>query len=297
MRYPQIVLTTAALVVFPLGGLGQVVTPGRTSAGAVQLPSPSLRAAQTTVVFVGEVTEVERETVDVPAYRGADYTVKYKVAVVKIDEPIIGGKGLTKIRVGFPAAAPAALPPVPGYFVTSLARGQEGCFFLNPSSDGDFYVFASGGAMDKKDKNFAKSLDEVKKAAKILDDPVTALKSKGLDDRFQAALVLLERYRTNRTGKPANREPVPEEENKLILSLLGELPWQAKDTKPRPAEGGPAPNRSDLWYMVLSDLTGFRPPTIPRGASLTDRATAWDEATSAYLKDNIDKIKLKRVAK
>ena len=107
MRYPQFVLTTAALVVFSLSGFGQVVTPGRTSTGAVQLPSPSMRAAQTTVVFVGKVTEIEPETIDVPAYRGADYKVKYKVAIVKVDEPIIGAKGLTKVRVGFPAEAPS----------------------------------------------------------------------------------------------------------------------------------------------------------------------------------------------
>jgi hypothetical protein len=148
----------------------------------------------------------------------------------------------------------------------------------------------------KSDKNYAKELEDVKKVAKILDDPVAALKAKDIEDRYRAASILLERYRTNHSGKPATREPIPAEENKLILSLLQELPWQPKDPKPRPASDPVPPSRSALWYMVQQDLLAFKQPMIPPlkgGDPPADRNKFWEDATSAYLKDNIEKIKLK----
>ena len=160
------------------------------------------------VVVVGKVIDVEKDTVEVSQYRGApkDRRVTYKVAVVKIEEPLVGGRGLTQYRVGFPAdflsndTPRVSVSPV-------LAVGQEACFFLSRHFEGDFYVLSYGTSIDKKDKSYAKELEEIKKVAKILDDPIAALKAKELDDRFQAAYVLLERYRLNLSGKPANREP------------------------------------------------------------------------------------------
>jgi hypothetical protein len=254
---------------------------------------------QTAVVVLGKVVNVEKDSVFINRYRGApkDQKVEYKIATVRIEEPLIGGRGLTQFRVGFPAdASTAALPPLPGRGPLTLTVDQEGCFFLNPHNEGDFYVLARGPLI-KSDKNYAKELEDVKKVAKILNDPVAALKAKDIEDRFRAASVLLERYRTNRSGKSTLREAVPAEENNLILALMVELPWQPKDTKPRLASDPVAPSRSALWYTIQQDLVGFKQPTVAPSASAADRNKIWEDATTTYLKDNIEKIKLRGYTK
>src|SRR5205823_691826 len=102
---------------------------------------------------------------------------------------------------------------------------------------------------------------DIKKVGKIINDPVAALKSTELDERFQAAYVMVQRYQMNRNGKATSREPIPEAENKLILKTLAELPWQATEGKP-PASGLAAPCRSTLWFMVQQDMIGFKQPVF-----------------------------------
>jgi hypothetical protein len=262
--------------------------------------TPARLSLQSAAVVVGKVVDIEKDSVFVSRYRGApkDQKVEYKIATVRILDPLIGGKGLTQFRVGFPAdASTGALPQLPGRGPAALTPDLEGCFFLNQHHEGDFYVLASGGPLIKNDKNYVKELEDIKKVAKVLDDAVAALKAKDVEDRFRAASVLLERYRTNRSGKPAAREPIPEDENKLILALLQELPWQAMDTKTRPASDPVPPSRSALWYSIQQDLGGFRQPTIAPGTSAAERNKILDEATASYLKANIEKIKLKGYTK
>lgn len=286
--------------------------------GAVK---PGLKASQADVVVLGKVVEVEKDPVEATPYKGApkDQKVSYKVAVVKVEEALIGGKGLTQFRVGFPAEAPAAgaepTPPVPpggpvpavrpirrGFGPVGLAAGMEGCFFLARHHEGDFYVLANNGTaapLLKKADAYAKELEEVKKTAKTLEDPVAALKAKELDDRFQAAYTLLQRYQMN-TGGATAREPIPDEENKLILKLLAELPWQADNSKPRTGSDPVPPSRAALWGMIVPIDSGFKQPTIQPvkpGDPPVDYNKVMDEATSAFLKSNGDKIKIKRWAK
>lgn len=179
---------------------------------------------------------------------------------------------------------------------------MEGCFFLARHHEGDFYVLANNGTaapLLKKDDNYAKQVEEVKKVAKIFEDPVAALKAKELDDRFQAAQTLLQRYQMN-TGGASAREPIPAEENKLIVKLLTELPWQADLSKPRTGSDPVPPSRQMLWNMLNPMDTGFKQPTVQPvkpGDPPVDYNKVMDEATGAYLKANGDKVKIKRWAK
>lgn len=277
-------------------------------------PQPGQVAIQSDVIVIGKVVEIEKDTVEATQYKGApkDAKMTYKIAVVKIQEAIVGGKGLTQFRVGFPDGASAPQPPVgkPGlarplparFAPVALTEGMEGCFFLNPHHDGDFYVIASNGMgapLNKKDENYAKQLEEVKKVAKIIDDPVSGLKAKELDDRYQAAMITLQRYQMNRSGGTA-REAIPAEENKLILALLKELPWQPKQDQPRTGSDPVPPSRSQLWYMINPQEFGFKQPAFPKqkpGDPPVDFNKIMDDATLAFLKDNADKIKIKRFAK
>jgi hypothetical protein len=280
--------------------------------------TPAAQAANADVIVVGKVTEVENDAVEVSPYKGApkDQKASFKVAVLKVDEALLGGSGLTRFRVGFPADAPAAAapptsdaPPVavrpglarirrPGMAApVALTAGMEGCFVLTRHPEGDFYVLAAGAPLQKKDEKYAKDLEQVKKVVKAIDDPVTALKAKDLDDRFQAAQVVLQRYQTPR-GSNA-REPIPAEENKLIVALLDELPWQPKDGAPARAGGEVAPSRSALWYLINPAELGFKQPQPqPQrpGDPPVDFNHVMDEATSKFLKENAEKVKIRRFA-
>src|ERR1043166_1668706 len=74
-----------------------------------------------------------------PPIPGSTAKVSYQIVSLKIDDAILGGKGLTHLRVGFAVrsgAAGAAAGPelrvgVGGVIADPrLEVGQEGCFFL-----------------------------------------------------------------------------------------------------------------------------------------------------------------------
>ncbi len=286
-------------------------------------PKPGALAGQSDIVVLGKVVEVEKDAVEATAYKGAPKgeKVTYKIAVVKIEEAIIGGKGLTQFRVGFPeGAAVDGRPPTPpnpgvagvairirpgggrGLAPVALTAGTEGVFFLSQHHDGDFYILAYNGMaapLSKKDENFKKELEAVKKVAKTIDDPVSALKAKELDERYAAAMLILQRYNQSRTGGTA-REAIPAEENKLLVALMMELPWQAKFDKPRTGSDPVPPSRSQLWYMINPNEQGFKQPVIKPakpGEPQPDYNKILEDATTAFLKDNAEKIKIKRFVK
>ncbi|MBO0700532.1 MAG: hypothetical protein J2P46_19200 [Zavarzinella sp.] len=273
--------------------------------------SPTSRAVQAELVVVGKVAEIEKDTIDAPAYAGApkDQKTTYKVAVVKIEDRLIGAGGLTQLRVGFPADAPAAgVPPAdlpaggrvprlrPGRNAVALTAGFEGCFMLDPLPGADFYVLSGyGGPLDKKGEAYAKQLEAIRKLVKAINDPVAALKAKDLDDRFLAAHAILTRYQKG-TGRPGGPPgvPVSEEENKLLLNLLLELPWLPKPDAVSKVEGMPPPSRSALWPLMHPHVLGFRVPKAEPGVDANKRM---DDATTAFLKENRDRIKIKTYEK
>jgi hypothetical protein len=284
--------------------------------------TPAASAANADAVVVGKVTEVEKDPVEATAYPGApeDQKVSYKVAVLKVDEALLGAGGVTRFRVGFPADAPAAgEPPAggpgrpapvggpgglgrirrPGPTAVALTAGMDGCFCLTRHHGADFYVLV-GVPLLKKNDNFAKELEQVKKVTKAIDDPVAALKAKDLADRFRAAQVILQRYQTPRGQRPGRlpaREPIPDEETKLIVALLKELPWQPKTPVAGPGEQ--PPSRSALWYQINPAELGFKQPTVPArkaGDPPVDFNKIMDDATEKFLSDNGEKIKIKRYA-
>jgi hypothetical protein len=283
-------------------------------------PRPAAMAVSADVIILGKVIEIEKDTVDATPYKGApkEQAITYKIAVVKIDESLMGGKGLTQFRVGFPADAgpPAAgpgepggpgVPPAVGRLgrpgrigggAVALTTNMEGCFFLAQHHNGDFYIMAGGfgSPLLKKDEAYAKELVNVKKVVKTLDDPVAALKQKDLPERFAAAQILLQRYQTPRAGTTV-REAIPAEENKLLLALLAELPWLPDPTKPVGPSDPPVPSRSALWYSINPNEFGFKAPQPqPQkpGDPPVDYNKVLDEATLKFLKDSSDKIQIRR---
>jgi hypothetical protein len=285
---------------------GTYVVTNTVMAGPGGYPSPVPRG--TDVVIVGKVVEVDRDDVEVVPYRGApkERMLKYKVATVQIEDRVLGAGGITRIRVGYLANAngfaggihtPVALTATnggrpPG--VVTVAPGLEGCFALAKHPNADFYVVV-GAPTYKKDSGFAKEVDRLKKYARTIDDPVAALKAKDLNDRFDAAQILLQRYLMPQGS--SKREPVPDEENMLLVALLTDLPWVPADGKRTRADGRIAPHRAALWYSINPGEFGFTRPNPPKrnpGDPPPNMDKLMDEATTKFLTENGDKIKLKR---
>lgn len=267
-------------------------------------PSPVPRGAD--VVIAGKVVEVDRDEVEIAPYRGApkERMLKYKVANLQIEDRILGAGGITRIRVGFPAdarptfAVTATVAAVtdgvrPSGTVT-LAAGTEGCFALAKHPNADFYVIV-GPPTYKKDSNYAKEVDKLKKYGRAISDPVAALKAKDLDDRFEAAQIILQRYLIPQGSN--RREAVPEEETKLLVALLKELPWVPADGKRTRADGKIVPHRAALWYTLNPGELGFKRPDPPKrnpDDPPPNFDKLMDEATTKFLNENGDKIKLRR---
>jgi hypothetical protein len=292
--------------------IGLMVVSSAAGGFGIGPPKPSTVAMTADVVVVGKITEMESDPVEAvpvgyrPPAPKSQFDkpkipkVSYKIVVLKIEDPLIGAKGLTQLRVGVPEAVPGprgGRPPI------VPAVGQEGCFFLTRHSAGEFYVHSSGfgvAPLLKKNPNYEKELADIKTVAKAIDDPVGALKAKKVEDRFIAALTILGRNarivpKQDADGR-AVTDDIPAEENKLILDLLLELPWAPKGALPGNLSYAP-PSRSVLWPYVGAEKYGFKAPPERRskpGQSPPDVAKQWDEATTAFLKENLDKIKLQK---
>jgi hypothetical protein len=276
---------------------------------------PGFRAAGPSypnVAVVAKVVEVEPDVVEVAPFRGApkERMLRYKVAIMKIDDPLIGASGITRVRVGFPADASAPSPGdggsgrpravtatvmiAPTGTGIALSAGMEGCFSLAKHANADFYVL-SGLPVQKSHPSFAKEVDRLKKYARATNDPVAALKAKDLDERFEAAQIILQNYLTPRGSNV--REPVPDEENRLLVALLTELPWVPPGGNRVRADGRMIPHREVLWYKINPGELGFKRPEMPKrapGDPPPDLNKLMDEATAKFLKEYAHKIKLKR---
>ena len=297
----SLVVATVVLTVLPAPAQAKrlIAAPAR----------PGDLVVEADAVVLGKVIEIDKDEVVATPFPGApkDQVISYKVAVLKVEDTLAGGKGLTQYRVGFPANA-APVPAGPGRVrrpvlePVALTAGQEGCFLLVRHHEADFYILVPNSKpLVKADKAYETEFAEVKKTAKALEDPVAALKAKELADRFWAGYVLLQKYGQAKPGKggrlPA-REPVPAEENKLILRLMADLPWASDSPLARGGPGQP-PSRAALWAFVNQDEVGFKPPEpkpFQPGDPPVDFNKVLDELTGKFLKANADKIVLKRYA-
>ncbi|WP_157368892.1 hypothetical protein [Zavarzinella formosa] len=270
---------------------------------AVPVPTkPVTQAMQAGVIVLGKVAEIEKDTVWVAPYRGAgkEQNVAYKIAVLKIEDPLVGARGLTQLRVGFLADSPAHVDPALPRTAVGVRRGNmagsvaltaemDGLFMLVPHQTGDFYVIViNGDPLLKKDLNYAKDSEAVKKIAAAIDDPVTALKSKNKDDRAMAAQTLLIRHQTRPLSAKVTDEDISPEENKLILQVIAELPWTPEGSD------NSKPSRSGLWKYLHTEELGFVPPVF-NSKNQAEFNKQWEEATKTFLSENAGKIKIKKL--
>jgi hypothetical protein len=271
--------------VLPAGAKAMMIAPA---------PIPQ-RVALADAVVVGKVTAIEDKTVSVSQVPGAKEKIEYHVAVIKVQDDLLGAKGLTHIKVGFiiPKEVPAP-PPGPGggirlpirrYPTVKLEVDQEVCIFLKKHHEGEFYVAQNYfDVIDKKSPTFEKEVELAKKCAKALADPKASLKSKDADERLTTAGMLVARYRGFR-GPNAKTEAINADESKLILTALAEADWTkpfSRDTiSPLQVFGQLSVTEKDGWNWKPA-------PGVPVAP------TAYQDAAKAWVKANAETYRIQR---
>ncbi|MBI2803408.1 MAG: hypothetical protein HYX68_00310 [Planctomycetes bacterium] len=246
-------------------------------------PMPGIdRIAAADAIVVGRVIGMEPQDVEVPASPGSKIKIKYRIAVVNVSEVVLGKKGTKTLRVGF---VPVNEPKPNRRRYPSLAfkvdLGQNGLMFLrkHPTENiymgrmnFDFVPYADGKSPPMPVAymgvgSYADELKQARRIARMLADPLPALKSKDPADRFTAAAHLIARYRIM-PAPGAKTTPVSAEETRLIMTTLLDHDWKSST---RPINGWPC-----FHMLGLTDKDGWRMPAKIRDFNdLRDAARAW----------------------
>ena len=249
------------------------------------------RVATSEMIVAGKVTSIEEKTVKASSFPGNDDKVEYVVAVVKVNEAILGAKGLTHIKVGFmaPQGGRPGGPIRPGLRgQPKLEKDQEVLLFLSPHHSAEFQIIpAYFDMVDKSAPTYEKDIEAAKKCVKLLAEPEKGLKSKDAQERLETASILVAKYRNS---KPSNKEPKEEaidaDLSKLIMNVLAEADW----TPPKPGPG-PSTDASPISVFGRLDISpetekSFKPPMD--GNKYTEYIQTW-------VKDNKDTYRIKRL--
>jgi hypothetical protein len=226
----------------------------------------------------GKVTAIEKDTLDAAPFPGDPTKVAHKIAVVKVETPLAGVTGTTHLKIGFvPPPPPGTRPVRSGIAEPVPAEGQEALFFLTRHHAGDFYTMNWLRApVDAKDASFKAEVENAKKAAAVLADPLKALKAEQPADRFFAATVLVTKYRSSpENADDVQTVKVPAEESRLVLKALAEQKnW---------ADGGlVASGTQAMFQLGLTEADGWKPPA-PRPGEPTDINGMYRDAFTKWL--------------
>jgi hypothetical protein len=178
------------------------------------------------------------------------------------------------------------LRPYRGFPQANLTEGQEACLFLTQHPTANFYVMQPlFGAVNKAgNPNFKKEVEEVRRAAKLLDDPKAGLRSEDAGERFLTAALLITRYRTPRpsAGTPLRTEPVDAKESKLILQALADADWGNPDLR-----RGQMNPQAVFFRLGLTRQDGW---SLPPGTTVREIP----QAAKKWLREHADTYRIQR---
>lgn len=277
-----------------LGLTAAILTASTVAARAMMIAPPPgpQRLVGAQCVVVGKVTAIEEKTIEASPAAGAP-KVLYRVAVVKISDEIRGANGLTSIRVGFipPMDAPAPGPeggprirPIRRMPQVTLAVGQEALFFVKKHHEKDFYVAPMYFDVVNKEgnANFDKDVALLKKCEKLIKNPNEGLKSNDAEDRLLAAGLLISKYRTPEGTGKQRFEPIDAEQSKLILQAIADGDWSKQDFR-------------QMSAMSVFNSLGLTPADGWKPGPFKNYQVEFPAAAKAWLKDNADKYRVKRM--
>jgi hypothetical protein len=258
-------------------------------------------------IVLGRVTAIEEKPVSVPPFPGSPQKIEYRIAVVKIDEGLVGAKGLTQVRIAFQPPAPPPAPPKnqpglpvqvgggPGFRMPTLAVGQEGCFLLKRHSEDTFFRSVDnfyGPIVKANNADFDNKVALVKRCVKLGSDADAGLKSKDAGDRLLTAYLLLNRYRKDR-GPKSETEPIDAAQSKLILEAIARADWFI-DLKTLPAASEDLVTPRRVFYTLgPTAKDGWNPPQQGNRDFRIWQAEL-DAAAQKWLKDNTSTYRVQR---
>jgi hypothetical protein len=283
----------------------------------VAMPGPGFgggaRMMDADAIFAGRVVAFEPMDVKASQTPGGP-KVNYRVAIVQVSEVIHGlKKGTQTVRVAFvtqgnngiggvpgnvqilPAVQPAIQPNLSGFgrrpyignAQITLQMDQDGLFTVSKHPQEKFFLSpAYNGFVGRQNNaNFDTEVKNAKQLAKVLGDPVAALKAQDKQDRYVAAAVLLTRYRTpsNPTGRAMKEEPINAAESQLILKALTDGDWTAGRFN------AAVPNPYELFNRLgVSQRDGYNPINIRTQQDIAKAMQKWIE-------DNNGKFVIKKL--
>jgi len=225
--------------------------------------------------------------------------VAHMVAIVKIEESLLGAQGITHVRVGFTPSQQAMMNEDFGvqqqaklvrYWrgPANLNDGQEACFFLQRPTGTDFYLPVNMGyPLDKSDVSYPEQLTAVRKILKSVAQPIEALRAKEAADRQLAACALVMKYRTPGTKPNPAFEAIPAEESKLILNALAEMKWGEN-----PFDVNGALSLHSLFYQLrLTDKDGW---VQPQQKENEDYNAIMSKAVTDWMKNKSSTYRMQR---
>jgi hypothetical protein len=259
---------------------------------------PEMVAAADCIV-IGKVAEIEESLVNAPPFPGATIKIDYRIANVKIEDGLHGGKGLTHVRIAFqpPPPAPKPVKPGPGPIAigprpfprATLEVGNEGCFLLRKQGDEAFYRLVDSNYNDfiaKSTADFDKKVALVKQSLKILANPDAGLKAKDSADRLLTAYLLLRRFEAS-AGRNAKTVSVDAAQSKLVLEAIAGADWNKVET-------GDVTPRGVFALLRLTPKDGWNAPRQGPMQDIRLFMKDWDAAAQKWLKDNSSTHRLQR---
>jgi len=232
------------------------------------------------VLVVGKVKAIEEKTVVAGLFPTDPYHYELKVAVIAVEEMIVGPKDLREVRVAFRGIYSSQ----PLFKNQELAVDQEACFGLKRHYEKDFYV--SSYTENKTSPNYERNIVHIRQAGKCLRDTLAGLKSKEPDDRLVTAALLIGRYRTTTyvapdSGKVLKTEPIDAEESKLIMNALADADWKVD-------RNSPLPSPVQLFQRLGVTVDDGWSPQPANFVNFYDQAKTW-------VKDHADSYRIKKI--
>ncbi len=281
----------------------------------IMVPQQTTKLTQADAIFVGRVIAIEPMDVEAAPAPG-QANVKYRVAVIQVSDSIYGLKKDTQnVRVAFlaqpnnvfpggggagggiggvqilpaqplppngPNGGPAMRRPFPGIVQMNLTVGQDGMFALNKHHKENFYLAPNYTSFVGRENNpgFDGAVKTAKQLAKVMGNPVAALKADDKDDRYAAAAILVGKYRnvSNPTGAALKQEPIDAEESKLILKAIAGGDWTVGRFN------AAIPNPFELFNQLgVNQKDGYNPVNIRTQQDQAQAMQKWlDENNGKY---------------
>jgi hypothetical protein len=254
--------------------------------GLVVKPPGSLpeRVAQADCIVVGKIIGLEKKAITTLPFRTARRKVTYRIALLKIVETIKGDAHQKTLRLGFlaPPRRPAEdnVRPTGPRLGPTVSVGQDGLFYLTRHFREKIFVSPMyWGFLARTSLNFRQEVALTRYVVRHGTDLVSGLQAKDARDRFYAAALLIQGYRTNRGG-PGRVEQVGARESRLILNALAAADWDQ--------EGQVTP-----WNLFSQlGLTKADGWTFPRGARTPQD---YHRAARAWLKKHAETYRIRRI--